>query len=386
MLALAGGVLAADSGSPVAYAARALDLIEQRAYEAPRLDWQDTRARVQSQAAQVTTTAGTYPVLQGVLTRLADGVSYLLPPDLAGRVRGAWAGAYGLTLSTGGSVTHVAGTTAGSVLVGDTITRRDITPDGQGVILTVDRPGAGLMQVALPLVLPGLPPNVTPSGAVLAERVGFVRAPGSHGTPDAPVNAYAASLHGVLRTLNATRKCGWVLDLRGHAGGDIATLLAGTGPLLGEGARVTLRGAGVTRVLRYASGSVMDGDVTVVSVPAAVTLDAAPVAVLMGPRTRGAAEIIAAAFRDRPRTLTFGRPTAGTPYWTERVDLHDGAALVLAAGIGEDARGRPVEGAVTPGVSVATPEPARPGGAGDVAAQAAARWVMAQPACRTPPG
>src|SRR6202042_1362834 len=51
----------------------------------------------------------------------------------------------------------------------------------------------------------------------------------------AELDAFATSIQTILRTLQASRPCGWAVDLRGNGGGNIWPMLAGLGPLLGNG-------------------------------------------------------------------------------------------------------------------------------------------------------
>jgi carboxyl-terminal processing protease len=94
--------------------------------------------------------------------------------------------------------------------------------------------------------------------------------------------------------------------------------------------------------------------------------------VLLGPQTGSAGERVALAFRQRPRTRSFGRPTAGvatTRGWTL---LPDGAVLAITTSTMDTTRTRENLRPTTPDVLVT-----------DLASQddrvlsAAAEWVAA---------
>jgi C-terminal processing protease CtpA/Prc len=49
------------------------------------------------------------------------------------------------------------------------------------------------------------------------------------------VDAYATKVQSVIADLVSKKPCGWIVDLRGNGGGNIWAMLAGVGPILGEG-------------------------------------------------------------------------------------------------------------------------------------------------------
>jgi C-terminal processing protease CtpA/Prc len=96
---------------------------------------------------------------------------------------------------------------------------------------------------------------------------------------------------------------------------------------------------------------------------------------------------MAVAFRGRPRTLSFGEPTAGLSSANQTFPLSDGAQLFLTTALLADRTGRAYGGSLVPDVPVAT-APEAPGRGRNVASRdaalaAALGWLATEPECRT---
>jgi carboxyl-terminal processing protease len=164
---------------------------------------------------------------------------------------------------------------------------------------------------------------------------GFASGPG---TPAALT--YVAAAWARLR--EQPRPAGWVLDLRGNSGGSIVPMVAGAGPLLGEGAWLSYRRRdGSTLPYRYSGGRVFVGGHQVLLAPDPPADDPdVPVAVLVDQRTASAAEGLLVAFRRRSRTHSVGVATAGLPTGNARYELSDGSDLFITTSIAVDRGGR----------------------------------------------
>jgi C-terminal processing protease CtpA/Prc len=135
--------------------------------------------------------------------------------------------------------------------------------------------------------------------------------------------------------------CGWILDLRGHGGGDMWPGMMGLAALLGPGPH----GAFVNA----------KGREPWPSLPAPSPIDA-PVAVLIGPRTGSSGEMIAIGFEGRPATRFFGASTAGLTTANRPYVLSDGAVLTVTTSKVEDRTGRRYDGPIPPDESAPGPE------------------------------
>jgi C-terminal processing protease CtpA/Prc len=194
--------------------------------------------------------------------------------------------------------------------------------------------------------------------------------------------AFATRLQELIRAIDQPPACGWIVDLRQDEGGNLWPMLAGVGPLLGEGevgAFVT-SGQRVPWVYRDGGAYVGTQVVTVVNNPYR-RADPPPVAVLTAAQTASSGELLVVAFRGRPSTRSFGSPTRGVPTSNEPKVLADGAVLLLTTTASADRTGATYEDTIQPDQRVAGVTLTRGDEATDPTVQAAAMWLRAQPGC-----
>ncbi len=158
-------------------------------------------------------------------------------------------------------------------------------------------------------------------------------------------------------------------------------MLAGIGPVLGEGDAGGGRAVDGTTVMRsYAAGrsgkAAISGDAYELLSPSP------PVAVLLGPNTASSGEAVALAFIGRPNTRTFGAPTAGYTTGNVPILLGDGAVLNLAVTTMMDRNGNAYDGPITPDVSVAVGASAN--SETDTPVQRAIAWLESTESCTNP--
>lgn len=171
-----------------------------------------------------------------------------------------------------------------------------------------------------------------PTSRVLEGMWGYLLLPSSGQVGE----EYAATLHRLIQELASDSVRGWVVDLRLNGGGWMWPMLAGIGPVLGEGEC----GGFISNDGKSIRWSYVDGEARLenrslqrVEEPHKLKGPLPPVAVLMNSRTASSGEAIAIAFRGRGRTRSFGGPTCGastSPAW---FTLSDGARLVVTTSI-----------------------------------------------------
>jgi C-terminal processing protease CtpA/Prc len=164
------------------------------------------------------------------------------------------------------------------------------------------------------------------------------------------LDGFATRIQGVVGEMAAKNPCGWIVDLRGNGGGNIWPMLAGVGPIVGEGEPfgiLTAEGiAGGLKEMRYYENG-RAGDRTDKEHPyyaktngEAVRLKGTPpVAVLIDRETGSSGEGIAIAFRGRAETRFFGEATFGAATSTFPYKLSDGAQIYLVTGVMVDRNG-----------------------------------------------
>jgi carboxyl-terminal processing protease len=229
----------------------------------------------------------------------------------------------------------------------------------------------------------GSPPSA-PTGRRIGE-LGYLEVPGfAGGTPVQQVE-FAETLKDSVQAIEASDICGWVVDLRQNTGGNLWPMLAGLGPLLGEGQlAASVYPDGRRVAVWHRDGQAGFGDYTQLRVRAPYRPAAQlPVAVLLGPATASSAEVLAVAFRGRSATRSFGAPTRGLSAGNRTFALADGASLVLTVAATSDTAGHVYLGPIAPDEIVAGG--ARPRRAveapADAALDAAVAWLGAGDAC-----
>lgn len=179
------------------------------------------------------------------------------------------------------------------------------------------------------------------TGEMLDGGIAYLKMPSVSSGSEAANTYFADQLHDLLEKLDRSRPKGWILDLRGNGGGNCWPMLAGIGPLLGDGVCGYFiepgREAPEGWFYRKGKSGVGKNAITRVSrKPFKLNPKLPPVAVLTGPRTGSSGEVVTVAFRKRPNTRSFGEPTAGLSTGNQNFALRDGAQILLTTCIYAD--------------------------------------------------
>ncbi len=197
-------------------------------------------------------------------------------------------------------------------------------------------------------------------GRKLNQWVAYLSVPPT-GTGHQPtLQYYADSLHTLIRRLDGPRVTSWVIDLRENTGGNCWPMLAGIGTILGEGVCGYFmdRDGGNPQSWSYRDGEAYLSDYFQISLsnPAYSLHHPSPsVAVLTGSRTMSSGEVVATAFRGRPATRSFGRPTGGYSTTNNFFPLSDGAIVNLTISIYADRNKRGYGSGIPVDVETDTP-------------------------------
>jgi carboxyl-terminal processing protease len=191
------------------------------------------------------------------------------------------------------------------------------------------------------------PPFASPaSGAPSVTRfdsgVGYLAISAFSGGGD-EADALATQYHRMIESVDTAGVCGWVVDLRGNLGGNMWPMLAGAGPIVGEGVLgFFVDPDSVVQTWTYEfGGSQNDGQVvTRVSDPYRLREEDPAVAVLTDSLTASSGEATTIAFRGRERTRRFGGATWGVSTANRSFTLSDGAMMFLTVSTMADRTGQ----------------------------------------------
>jgi carboxyl-terminal processing protease len=161
----------------------------------------------------------------------------------------------------------------------------------------------------------------------------------------------ADSLQELIARLDTKGVSRWIIDLRNNSGGNCWPMLAGVGPLLGDGICGYFVNGSERIPITYRNGAACQGK----HVLCRVSKDgyrtqhpAKSIVVLTGRRTISAGEIVALAFKGREEAFLLGEPTAGLTTANATYSLSDHSMLVLTVCREADCMGRICEGSILP--------------------------------------
>ncbi len=153
-----------------------------------------------------------------------------------------------------------------------------------------------------------LPPTNLPA------NIGYVRVPGFSGDAG-QAQSFANGIHNTLRTADRDSMVGWIVDLRGNTGGNMWPMIAGLGPILGDGLLgYFIDPVGQEILWEYRDDASWIGTTAVqrVTTPYVLKTPNPKVAVLVDNIVASSGEATFIAFRKRANTRSAWRP-AGCP-------------------------------------------------------------------------
>lgn len=147
----------------------------------------------------------------------------------------------------------------------------------------------------------------------------------------------------VDKAIEAT-KCGIIVDLTENSGGNMYPMLSGLLPLLADGVLLQYESAAGARTTVHSNlGAIDFGNqhiVPAVQSKQVFAVRRAPTAIIVGPSTGSAGEMVAIAFKARSDVRFFGQPTAGALTGNTTYKLKNGGLLALATSWTLDSHGR----------------------------------------------
>jgi carboxyl-terminal processing protease len=172
----------------------------------------------------------------------------------------------------------------------------------------------------------------------LPSNIGSVAVGAFSGTAE-QANAYGRQIQDAIAAADRADLIGWIVDLRSNGGGNMWPMIAGLGPILGEGPLGYFIGpTGTESIWEYRGGSSYSGTfaVTTVSPPYTLRRPAPRVAVLSDNRIASSGEATLIAFRQRANTRSFGQPTCGLSTANTTNPLSDGGTLTITTSVMAD--------------------------------------------------
>lgn len=189
----------------------------------------------------------------------------------------------------------------------------------------------------------------SPAAVPTSAAIGYVKITTFSGSGSV-ATTFAQTIQDKIKQADSDSIRGWIVDLRGNLGGNMWPMLAGIGPILGEGlAGYFIDPDGHASNWSYQQGTALLDQTALTKVPNPYKLrNVNPkVAVLTNRSTASSGEAIAIAFKGRNQTRSFGTPTCGLSTANVSFMFSDGAVLILTQSTMVDRSrmpyGKPVE-------------------------------------------
>lgn len=331
-----------------AFLDNALDTMRQHALHGQGVDWTAVRTEAFKRAGGAFNPIDTYPAIYWALVQLGDPGAHLrLPPGLY--------------------------------------------PDQIALLQQAERdavnnaPAAAREQTSIPTPFTS---RRLPEGHIVTvqgRNFGYVVLPRCSAKDNDGQLLYAADVRRILTDLSAQSPKGWIVDLRGNTGGNMWPMLAGVGPILGDGSVGSFVANDGNVSWFYQDGKTGTRNpagletvsLTLQEEPVLQTPSVAPVAVLVDNSTASSAEAITIAFHGRPASRSFGSRTAGKSTAVQPFKLDDGAELYLTTAIDADRSGKAYPDGFTPDQVISFNGGSMPLESNDQVLMAAQVWLVA---------
>ena len=364
------------------YLNKALDII-QRSSVKQETKWDEFRRLTLEKAANAKTSADTYPAIRDALKRLGDSHSgFFTPEDLkvmdAGRAAGA---RMDLGLRVKETVVIMVYPNSAASRAGIEVRDKVLAINGdplsaesnyskiiselkksnaKGVELRVQRGNDEPRNLKLEFGEYDL--NLPARSKLVTEGIGLIELPAFGASLTDQKKAaeesaqYAERVQSLIRELDQKNISGWIIDLRLNVGGNMWPMIAGVGPILGEGEVGSFVAAQGSSKWGYRDGQsiINQHEATKVATAYKVKKADPPVAILTDEFTASSGEAVVVAFRGRAQTHFFGMPTAGVPTANSPIKLSDGAVINLTVAVDADRTGKTYDNKIPPDTEIKT--------------------------------
>ncbi|HVU54065.1 MAG TPA: S41 family peptidase [Puia sp.] len=188
-------------------------------------------------------------------------------------------------------------------------------------------------------------------GEWLNDSIAYLTVPWVSTTDSMICMRIADSLQEMIARLDGKGVSRWIIDLRKNTGGNCWPMLAGIGPLLGDGVCGYFVNGDERIPITYRNGAACQGKHVLCRVSKEgyrMQQEPRSIVVLTGRRTVSAGEIVALAFSGREKAHLLGEPTAGYTTANATYSLSDHSMLVLTVCREADHTGKICEGSILP--------------------------------------
>jgi carboxyl-terminal processing protease len=192
--------------------------------------------------------------------------------------------------------------------------------------------------------------EVIPSLPSIPQDIGYIKI-SQTSAQGADAVVFAEAIQTQIKSIDKASITGWLVDLRENRGGNMWPMVAGIGPVLGEGiVGHFIDPEGNISTWSYINGEAKSNDfvVTKISNPYTLLKPNPKVAVLTSNNTASSGEATAICFIGRSNTRSFGTATCGLSTANLGYQLSDGAMLYLTVSYMADRNKNKFGGTIAP--------------------------------------
>ncbi len=183
-----------------------------------------------------------------------------------------------------------------------------------------------------------------PQGRRLQDDLGYVEVPGFRSIGREV--SFSDTGNGLVTAIDTVPVNGWIVDLRLNDGGSYSPMVSAVASILGNSTFIGWRTRdSVETWVVNVDGRILDDSMVIADYLTAtgvhqLSRPSPPVAVLTGPMTGSAGEVVALSFVGRENTRSFGEKTGGFTTANQTFSLFDGTRLTLAVSAMMDRTGQ----------------------------------------------
>lgn len=190
----------------------------------------------------------------------------------------------------------------------------------------------------------------------IGHEYGYISVPYMSSTNPIDNRIFADTIQNQIRRIEKQDIAGWIIDLRQNSGGNCWPMIAGLGPLIGDGVFGYFLTTNIinNQECYYVKGKAGHGKYEEIVIPKPYKLKYRnkKIAVLIGPNTASSGELVTISFIGKQGSRLFGEPTAGLTSANSPIKLSDDATLWLTTSIDADRNSKKYGGKILPDENV----------------------------------
>ncbi|MCE9539990.1 MAG: S41 family peptidase [Bacteroidetes bacterium] len=196
-----------------------------------------------------------------------------------------------------------------------------------------------------------------PFSKLIDNHIGYIYVPGFNSVNDTTCSNFAIKIQKLIEDLDSRKTItGWIIDLRENSGGNMYPMIAGLGPIVGEGTLGYFINPKSKKTDKwyYSNGSSGEGNKPYLTIKKPYSLKTlnSKVAVLISSMTGSSGEMTAVSFIGKENVKILGQNSGGYTTGNQGYKLLDGSYLYLAVSYISDRNNKKYLGSISPDILV----------------------------------